>query len=975
MKRVLWFFSVLALFSGILDVYAETGGPDTATLRRWVQEMKTSERGPFSRIRWFCNDGTVHPPRPYPCEDRGDGVQHGEWNDRTRALRDHGYYLANVLADFPRNDFAAGPDAEEMVKQMVLEQFLISSDNGWILRRARYYRGALQAEDESAGGQALLTALAKDRTWRVSRYTVLREAVRLLPREHSGAPILEMRQLSRGLAEKDAGFERLRVKIHVKPDVRDADRVRAYAMGLADAELAASYKELAATIEQVHRMQQAGPELTAVAAQSGDNALAEGLRTWAGQLTEGQRPEVRLAAAGSLLAVLREYLAETEDGAVALDLLHVTLSLEREVFRAGQELLRKLSRATRRTRIDWLVQSTDAIYGAGLISARQRAEVRTRLIGLTEAPPSLLAVRTELTYLSRLPGWADGWMRFHFGPTVEHMAGIEPLVVAFLHDRLRGSALLFYAAVLESLMDDANGMLRVQHEFFGKGVTGGVRALNPGLGRGALRFRDGSWRTVSFDPEGIYVLPATTADLPAVSGIITAGEGNALSHVQLLARNLGIPNVVINQKHLGSLRRARGRGVVLAVSPRGVVQLSLDGPEWDAVFQEEVLSGAVVIRPDLEKLNLKKRTLISLRRLRASDSGRTVGPKAANLGELKRRFRKAVTKGLVIPFGFFRGLLEQPIEAGGPSVFHWMRDQYALVESVRRDPARRDQIVGQFLDQLRQWIVHADAGEKFRSELRSKMKRTFGPEGSYGVFVRSDTNIEDLPGFTGAGLNLTVPHVVGYEQVLEAISRVWASPFTERAYRWRQAYMKEPEHVYVSVLLMKSVPVEKSGVLVTTDLQLGDPEWATIAVNHGVGGAVEGQGAEELRVNMNTGEHRLMAEATEPFQRVLRREGGISLIPVTHPERVLEDGEIQQLTRLVRRLPKRFPRFRDAEGGSVPADVEFGFLKGRLVLFQIRPFLQSTRARRSRYLHTLDGRLDEGQLRTLDLDGVPRGPS
>jgi hypothetical protein len=187
--------------------------------------------------------------------------------------------------------------------------------------------------------------------------------------------------------------------------------------------------------------------------------------------------------------------------------------------------------------------------------------------------------------------------------------------------------------------------------------------------------------------------------------------------------------------------------------------------------------------------------------------------------------------------------------------------------------------------------------------------------------------------------------------------------------------MKEPEHIYVSVLLMKSVPVEKSGVLVTTDLQLGDPEWATIAVNHGVGGAVEGQGAEELRVNMGTGERRLMAEATEPFQRVLRREGGISLIPVTHPERVLEDGEIEQLMGLVRRLPKQFPRLRDAEGGSVPADVEFGFLQGRLVLFQIRPFLQSTRARRSRYLHKLDGRLDEGQLRTLDLDGVPRGAS
>ena len=82
---------------------------------------------------------------------------------------------------------------------------------------------------------------------------------------------------------------------------------------------------------------------------------------------------------------------------------------------------------------------------------------------------------------------------------------------------------------------------------------------------------------------------------------------------------------------------------------------------------------------------------------------------------------------------------------------------------------------------------------------------------------------------------------------MAAIARVWASPFSERAFRWRQAYMESPEHVYVSVLLLKSVPVEKSGVLVTADVDTGRPEWLTIAVSEGVGGAVAGQTAEERR--------------------------------------------------------------------------------------------------------------------------------
>ena len=111
---------------------------------------------------------------------------------------------------------------------------------------------------------------------------------------------------------------------------------------------------------------------------------------------------------------------------------------------------------------------------------------------------------------------------------------------------------------------------------------------------------------------------------------------------------------------------------------------------------------------------------------------------------------------------------------------------------------------------MRHWIVNLDPGEEFRRQLQAAMQDTFGPDGSYGVFVRSDTNVEDLPGFTGAGLNLTVPHVVGFENIMAAIQRVWASPFSERAFRWRQAYMQAPEHVYASVLLMEECSGLKS---------------------------------------------------------------------------------------------------------------------------------------------------------------------
>jgi phosphoenolpyruvate synthase/pyruvate phosphate dikinase len=540
-----------------------------------------------------------------------------------------------------------------------------------------------------------------------------------------------------------------------------------------------------------------------------------------------------------------------------------------------------------------------------------------------------------------------------------------------MHDRLRGSPLLFCAAVVDSLIEDANMNLGIRHEFFGKTVSGGLRGLNPGLARGVLKVPQKGESMTKLDPEGIYVLPATTAELSPVAGIVTAREGNALSHLQLLARNLGIPNVVVDKRLLPRLTEKEGVNVVLAVSPRGVVKIAEDSPKWDQVFIKEAKPEEVLIRPDFKKLNLKKRMLIPLERIRATDSGRIAGPKAANLGELKHQFPEAVTDGLVIPFGLFRSLLNQPIEPDGPPVFRWMQDQYAILQNMRDEPEKLEQATEHFLDRIHEWIVNADPGETYRRQLRTAMDKTFGPDGSYGLFVRSDTNLEDLPGFTGAGLNLTVPNVVGFENIVRAISRVWASPFTERAYAWRQAYMEDPEHVYVSVLLLKSIPADKSGVMVTTDLESGNPGWLSVAANQGVGGAVSGEGAEELRVNVESGKVRLMAQATEPLRRVLPSEGGVKKIPVIETDTVLENHEIAHLIELSRVLPDRFPAQLDAQGEPVPSDIEFGFYQGRLVLFQIRPFLESTHARQSHFLNALDQGLERVQVSKIELDKIP----
>jgi len=134
---------------------------------------------------------------------------------------------------------------------------------------------------------------------------------------------------------------------------------------------------------------------------------------------------------------------------------------------------------------------------------------------------------------------------------------------------------------------------------------------------------------------------------------------------------------------------------------------------------------------------------------------------------------------------------------------------------------------------------------------------------------------------------------------------------------------------------------------------------------------VDGQEAEELRIDVHGGKVRVLALASEPLRRVLLPGGGVAKIPATGTEEVLKKEEIARLIEMTRSLQDRFPMLRGEQGRAAPADVEFGFYKGRLALFQIRPFLESLQARQNLFLNSLDRPLTEMPSRMVDLDKVP----
>ncbi|MCD6527372.1 MAG: hypothetical protein J7K75_10315 [Desulfuromonas sp.] len=954
--------------------FSEQPLPADAELQRWIAGMKTARRGPFKRIRWFCADGYIYPPDPYGCSAFGGGVQHGEWTDRVKQLRAHGYLVANVLADLQPEAFVRSADWSDRLKQMLLEQFLVTADDGWILRKARFYRGALQIENEAANGRAILEGLLSRYDLSGNRFLLLREAARLLPHGRYLASLSKMRQLSRSIAEQDAGFESLRTKLHVRPEPGDAVRIREYSSEQGLAELEPDYQQLATALAELYQPRPLIETIEGTAALFEDSALAWKLRLGAERLNIDGASEQRYAALCSLLALVRDGLQTTAATKRQQALLHLSLDLEQAVFTMANAWLEQLPQANRRQTFDWLQHSVEALYGIGLLSPRERRVLQRAVPDAEQMTLTVAEYMERVATLARVPEWAEGTLHQLFAPTVQHWSRIEPLAALYLPDRLRGSPLAAYATVADHLSGDGKQLLGIRSELFGEVVATGINALNPGLARGRLLRWQPGMALSELDSEAIYILPETVAELPRVAGIITAGRGNALSHVQLLARNLAIPNVAIEKRLLDRLEPYLGQTVVLAGSPAGVVLLAQDGLQWQALFEKQAAAPLLLIEPDLDKLDLTVTDMLPLERLTIADSGRVAGPKAANLGELKVQFPELVADGLVVPFGVFRQFLQQPLSAGGPMVFDWLRQQYAEQATISDATLRQRQTLA-MLARLRDWITTTPFSAALRQQLWQAMQHKFGNDGSYGVFVRSDTNVEDLPGFSGAGLNKTVPHVVGFEAIVKAIRQVWASPFTERAYSWRQAHMPQPEQLYASVLLMKSVPVAKSGVLVTQDIFSGRRDHYTVAINEGIGGAVAGQRAEELLLDAAGGDDggniQLLTQASEPMKRMLADTGGITKVAASGADAVLSEDEARILVEMGRSLPQRFAGLRDGQDGrdgSQAADIEFGFVDGRFVLFQIRPFVESGWARDSRFLAELDGELGQHADQVISLD-------
>ena len=944
-------FSLTPVFSASID-YAE--------IQKQVQSFKADPRGPYQAIRWFYPDGSVYPARS-PALDKKGGTQHALHKDIVSQIqKEHGIYLGQILAGTRHEDFLDATNQNSRMKQYQMEQYLRAVDDGWIFRRAQYYRGAFQAEDEEGWGIKFLKWLLSQDEILASQFFLCRQTAQDIPHIAKDNGLTRIRALAMNIADAMPSFMDIRSKIHGQPDAGDIALVREFRKKRQTEitpEIDKQFQELQQKLEGFYKTPGVGTLVPYV------QKIPKELRS-AVQLSQLLENEKKLDDAtkstviADLLWEIRKELSSTKTGSSRLVMIDLSIELEAVLMRA----IAQWQPQTVSGLLEKCYALAKAAAGCGFVEIWEWEAVEPLLRpSESMAEVSLEELIRKSDAFRRSVYWGTGMVRASYEATMELFTQFEPLAAGFVEERIRASILLSYGDIVDELSDLTTHFIGLSNKVLGISNQNEIRGLNPGFALGELEVVKGAPEDIAFSTKKIYILQRPPAEMKPVAGIATVSEGNLVSHVQLLARNLGIPNANISLRNLNALIPFSGNTVFYVVSPRGraLMKLASDMTPKEEELVEVRKRKEERVKVPINKINLKNLELASLMDLQSSASGRVCGPKAANLGQLRSLFPDKVAPGFVIPFGVFRNSMERPMPRTGGTFWEFLQMTFAQAAAERKRSVSEDEIeksVLEKLSQLQEAIKNTPLPPELVQKLRIRFREVFGVElGQVPVFIRSDTNMEDLKEFTGAGLNLTVPNVVKEEDILQGIRNVWASPFRERGYRWRQKYLLNPENVYPSILILKSVNVDKSGVMITTGIVSAEPRDTTVAFNWGVGGAVDGQAAETYLLqhdNMDV----LTIPARENTFRDLPQQGGVKNGTVHFGKPILSAQDRQQLRDLDREIRKRLPGTPGIESDG-PYDVELGISNGSIWLFQVRPFVENKDARSTLYLQAMDPEL------------------
>ncbi len=461
-------------------------------------------------------------------------------------------------------------------------------------------------------------------------------------------------------------------------------------------------------------------------------------------------------------------------------------------------------------------------------------------------------------------------------------------------------------------------VIRTEEVFLGQSY----QPLNPVEGYGRLQFRKTSQLAGQpVGPTDIVVLDRVPNDISLVSGIITGEFQTPLSHVNLLSKNRGTPNMALRGAFEDvELRELEGQLVRLRVTPQSftIEKASLSDSQnyWDSMRPEGAL---------IPTLDLTVDALVPVDSLHIGDY-KSVGAKAANMGEMAQIADLEIPlpdQAFAIPFAFYkRHLQENGLDEAIES----------LLQDVESGGLEAQELRARLFD-LRWRIFRAPMNSEDLATLSAAIETRWSQD--TGLRFRSSTNVEDLEEFSGAGLYTSAGASLdeGADKIADAVRVVWASAWNEQAFVEREFYRVAHRLVCMGILVHPAFEKElANGVAVTiNEFAQNRPAFY---INSQVG---------EISVTNPTGQ--AIAEQIlyytwyeEPEYEVITRSsllrdrtdwpGGLG---------VLTEAELQQLADLLERIHNHFrPLYPPREDFAM--DVEFKLGPGRtLFIKQARP--------------------------------------
>lgn len=266
--------------------------------------------------------------------------------------------------------------------------------------------------------------------------------------------------------------------------------------------------------------------------------------------------------------------------------------------------------------------------------------------------------------------------------------------------------------------------------------------------------------------------------------------------------------------------------------------------------------------------------------------------------------------------------------------------------------------------QIRRWVMETPlpaplekAFEKAYAELESE----YGLETTWAV--RSSATAEDLPDASFAGQQETYLNVAGKEDIKQAIHKVYASLFTDRAIAYREHQGFEHSQVALSAGIQKMVrsDIGTSGVMFSLDTESGFQDVVFITASYGLGEMVV-QGAvnpDEFYVHKptlakgkpavlrrNIGEKAIKMIYSSATNSATDNPVEVIDVPLTEQQVFcINDAQLEELARQAITIEKHYQR---------PMDIEWALdgIDQQLYIVQARP--ETVQSQRSNIIERYD---------------------